>query len=39
MYLLEKIVEKYGGSVICQEGPDTFQTTISLQVKEKRQNY
>ena len=36
LYLLEKIVKKYGGNVICQEGTDTFQTTISLQVKERQ---
>lgn len=36
LYMLEKIVEKYGGNVICQEGADTFQTTISLQIKERQ---
>ena len=36
LYMLEKIVKKYGGNVICQEGTDTFQTTISIQVKERQ---
>lgn len=36
LHILEELVGKYGGSVICREEEDTFQTTISLQVRDKR---
>lgn len=36
LHILEEIVGKYGGTVICKEEKDTFQTTVSLQVREKR---
>lgn len=37
LHILTEIAEKYGGTVICKEEKDTFQTTVSLQVREKRQ--
>lgn len=37
LHILEEIVGKYGGTVICSEKEDSFQTTVSLQVRDKRQ--
>jgi len=37
LHILKEIAEKYGGAVICKEEGDVFQTTVSLQVRDKRQ--
>ena len=36
LHSLEEILGKYGGTVICKEEEDTFQTTVSIQVREKK---